>query len=870
MEKSKELIEKLKDPRYYLETLVKIKGKTPGLIPFILKPAQLDLFNTLAEHDRIILLKARQLGMSSAMTGWFYHKVITTPGINVALIGYNSDLTAELLDKVKTFYRTTPDELKPTIHYNSKYEISFPRMDSKILVLPSTETVGRGYTLWGTLATEVSFWEKAEEKMTILEASVPIEGKIVIESTPNQVGGAYYRRWMGDDNDYVKKEYGWWWEYSADQVKTIERRMNNPRKFAQEFGLQFNSSGRPVFDFDVIQAARKHQLSVGDKISEDSDEVVKIENDLRIYRQPEKDGMYIIGCLPDGERVITGNGLKNIEDVNLQDLLYNKSGELVSIKNIQRRYYSGEIIEILPHYTTLSTKFTPEHPVLILKDNKLYRRNKNEGGERYYKKEILFKKVGELSNSDILVYPIKYKNRLSDQEIITHFPTQDHIRIDRRIDPLVLLREEFWFFIGLWLAEGWAREDKLGHNSIVLHLNGYTETALAKRIRLYCKNLFNRSLNISNRRKNVLDLTFSCETIYKFIIENFGHGAKNKFIKEWIKCLPEHLKLAMFNGYRTGDGCVTNTKSGKSIVCVSISERLLFDFQEVLLSLGIISSINKLRNAGNKKIANNRWSYCQKTFSLILSSRESLKILNNEFNFVRKRHKRYGWIDDNYFYIKINQIKKYNYNGYVNNFETTSHNYAVPFIMTHNCDVAEGVEGGNHSVAVVLHRKTGEEVAFYQGHIAPDKFGQKLNEWGRRYNNALMVVEINNHGLTTVTILKQLLYPSMYFRPSKLETLGITSTDKMGWKTTKVTRPLLVDDLAQAMRDGVITFHSKEILDEMLTFIHDDNGNMVALEGYYDDCIFAVGIAFQGFKIMVSEIPTQIDSSVYLPKDYAY
>jgi len=71
-------LEKIKDPKFYLENFVKIKGKKPGLIPFTLNEAQKDLFNTLNTATRVIILKCRQLGFSTAVTGYFYHKAITT------------------------------------------------------------------------------------------------------------------------------------------------------------------------------------------------------------------------------------------------------------------------------------------------------------------------------------------------------------------------------------------------------------------------------------------------------------------------------------------------------------------------------------------------------------------------------------------------------------------------------------------------------------------------------------------------------------------------------------------------------------------------------------------------------------------------
>lgn len=186
-------------------------------------------------------------------------------------------------------------------------------------------------------------------------------------------------------------------------------------------------------------------------------------------------------------------------------------------------------------------------------------------------------------------------------------------------------------------------------------------------------------------------------------------------------------------------------------------------------------------------------------------------------------------------------------------------------------DVSEGVEDGDYSVVSFFRRDTGEEVAMYRGLMAPDRLADKLNEWGRRYNKALMVVEINNHGLTTVTSLKNLIYPSIYFRPAKFEVTGTPISNKLGWKTTRITRPLMIDELAQFCRDGLIVPHSKELLDEMSTFVYDDNGNMVPMPGFHDDCVFSGALAIQGFKVTYHDRKlTQLDYSSYLPNSSPY
>ena len=186
-------------------------------------------------------------------------------------------------------------------------------------------------------------------------------------------------------------------------------------------------------------------------------------------------------------------------------------------------------------------------------------------------------------------------------------------------------------------------------------------------------------------------------------------------------------------------------------------------------------------------------------------------------------------------------------------------------------DVAEGVTGGDYSVFTVFDRQTGHEVAFWRGYMAPDRFGNYLDKIGRMYNNALMVVEINNHGLTTVTALKNKMYPQLYFRPVvKMDTISMKFSDRLGWKTTKVTRPLMIDDLREALSDGSLKIHTEKTLDEMLTFVFNDHGDMVSQSSFNDDCIFATAIGFQGFKVMYSGTLGQIDYESHMPESSSY
>jgi len=103
-----------------------------------------------------------------------------------------------------------------------------------------------------------------------------------------------------------------------------------------------------------------------------------------------------------------------------------------------------------------------------------------------------------------------------------------------------------------------------------------------------------------------------------------------------------------------------------------------------------------------------------------------------------------------------------------------------------------------------------------------------------------------------------------------MDTMGTKFSDRMGWKTTKITRPLMIDDLREALSDGSLKIHSEKTLDEMLTFVFDDGSNMVAQSSFHDDCIFASAICYQGFKIMYSGKLEQINYEKELPTSTPY
>ena len=165
-------------------------------------------------------------------------------------------------------------------------------------------------------------------------------------------------------------------------------------------------------------------------------------------------------------------------------------------------------------------------------------------------------------------------------------------------------------------------------------------------------------------------------------------------------------------------------------------------------------------------------------------------------------------------------------------------------------DTAEGI-GGDYSVLKILDLGTKEEVFRYRAHAGVDLFYRVCDMWGRRYNNMLLGVERNQHGHAVLLGLRETMkYPNLY-EEEKTRGQGLR---KWGWMTTETTRPILLDQLKFSIegdsQDDESNFQpelkicDEELLKECLTF-QDNKGKFEAASGYHDDVIFATGIAWQ-------------------------
>lgn len=170
------------------------------------------------------------------------------------------------------------------------------------------------------------------------------------------------------------------------------------------------------------------------------------------------------------------------------------------------------------------------------------------------------------------------------------------------------------------------------------------------------------------------------------------------------------------------------------------------------------------------------------------------------------------------------------------------------------CDVAEGIEVGeenkdlDYSSADVLDG-FGRQVAQWHGRIGTDLYAQALNQLGLLYNTAYLGVERNNHGHAVLNKLLDLHYPNLHVE-IKLDDKSQKETRKVGWLTTSASKPFIIGNLSNLLRDDSAGVRSKESMSELHTYVVDGKGRFGAAVNCHDDRVMSLAIAQEMARVM--------------------
>lgn len=185
-------------------------------------------------------------------------------------------------------------------------------------------------------------------------------------------------------------------------------------------------------------------------------------------------------------------------------------------------------------------------------------------------------------------------------------------------------------------------------------------------------------------------------------------------------------------------------------------------------------------------------------------------------------------------------------------------------------DSAEGKENTDlkrdYSVIQVFNAFNKEQVAVYRSQEAWDIVAYVAVWLAKFYNKAYLVIESNNHGLAVISKVRDLHYPFLYKERDYNET-GIERQERIGFRSTNRSKPMLISFFAEMFRDGFIRMNDRVTLDEMSKFSQDSTGRLRASIGH-DDTVMSAALAIWGLRYapITRKIPVKEEEIRWLPK----
>jgi intein/homing endonuclease len=577
-----------------------------------------------------------------------------------------------------------------------------------------------------------------------------------------------------------------------------------------------------------------------------------VSGSIVIWEHPVPDapfGLYLAGCLTPGEQVLTDIGLMDVQDVDLNRKLINSDGKFVDIVNLQRYDKVNEdTYRIRVANTYRTTNFTSEHPIYISRDKCA---------------TFNFTKAKDVQIGDWIKYPNVYKNT-TDYDYSKLWNNTEY-RIDRQIvnpinDP------DFWWFIGLWLGDGWCESN--GYK-IAAAFNLADTNYITKYTNIVSK-LFNRKVS-SRIRGNCVELAFSFQQLNSFLTDNFGKYCYGKYIPEWAKRISEKLKINLILGYLASDGCVWLCKRGYvQLGFVSINHNLLESVQDIMFSIGYVTALNKLRSESVHTFVD-KTCKTKLTYQLRMRHTDSVKFIttycdldDGKFNridltnikYTRRSPKRDCYLDDKneYIYFQIKNIQQDSYSGTVYNFECDTHTFLTKNITTHNCDPYDHDQSGTNSLGSTFIYKRHQDFESYSDMIVAEYTGRPATaedyyENVRKllmYYNARCMYENMNKGVFTYFVNKHCDY-LLADQPDILNDVisGGKSTvaRRKGCHMTKeiklwgegLIKEWLIEELAPGV-PRLSTILSEPFLEELISY--NDRGNFDRVMAYMQVMIY--------------------------------
>lgn len=289
---AQELIKCGKDPIYFIMNYVKIVHPLRGVIMFTLYDYQKDLVNKFQNNQYNIILKARQLGASTAIGAYALWMLLFHRGRRVDVIATQRKTAAELVMKSRLMYEELPEWMKqifPMGSIDNQHEF-YLQNGSKMSSHAATSAI-RGLASSLLILDEAAFIDRVEE---VVRAAMPVlstGGSCVALSTPNGIGNWFEETWQKsqkNEGSFVPTLLDWRVHPERDDA-WYKRTLGNGsvEDFSQEYECSFLASGRTFLDPKIL-------IKLSEKVNQPQ-YCVGLDGNAWIWKSAEKFTKYYVG-----------------------------------------------------------------------------------------------------------------------------------------------------------------------------------------------------------------------------------------------------------------------------------------------------------------------------------------------------------------------------------------------------------------------------------------------------------------------------------------------------------------------------------------------------------------------------------------------
>lgn len=253
----KELIKCGKDPAYFLKKYIKIQHPTKGLVKFDTFPFQDDCLRDFVDHRFNIILKSRQLGISTLSAAYAVWLAYFYKDKNILIIATKLAVAQNFIKKVKTAIRGLPPWMNLTeIVGSNKQGVEFSN-GSQIKAVPTSEDAGRSEALSLLIIDEAAFIRNFDELWMGLYSTLSTGGRSIILSTPNGVGDKYHElcsKAEAGENEFnlIKLMWDVHPERDEEWFDTETKNMSK-KQIAQELMCDFAASGETFLSANDLE-----------------------------------------------------------------------------------------------------------------------------------------------------------------------------------------------------------------------------------------------------------------------------------------------------------------------------------------------------------------------------------------------------------------------------------------------------------------------------------------------------------------------------------------------------------------------------------------------------------------------------------------